>query len=111
MHGEIVDPMTFLEPTLKRNRGWPWPEESLGLSEMVGDTGWCHTCGIPLVGQTGSLTLQVKGMKAAEGAWVPYWRYDSICIAEPLAAEALDRFGLEGRKIAWRWRTDQKPSN
>jgi hypothetical protein len=40
--------MDFVQLDWKRNRGWPWPEDSWGLDSMYGPDGWCHACGIPL---------------------------------------------------------------
>ncbi len=89
--------MDFVELALKRNRGWPWPEHSFGLSSMFGEDGWCHSCGIPLREQSGVLTLQTKGMSDARGAWVPYWRYDAICVSEDLASKITEGFSAELR--------------
>lgn len=32
----------YVEIVLRRNRGWPWPEDSWGLSPMYGEDGWCR---------------------------------------------------------------------
>lgn len=96
--------MRWFEPSLKRNRGWPWPEESFGLSPMFGDDGWCRSCGVPIREQLGSLVLQTKGMSKAEGAWVPYWRYDAICVSGGLASEIGEEFSVELREVEWQGR-------
>jgi hypothetical protein len=88
----------FLE--FRRNRGWPWPEDSFGLTPMYGADGWCRSCGVPNRGQTGSLILQRNGLRA-EGAWVPYWRYDAVCVSATLADELAARFDLEFRPVDW----------
>lgn len=107
MHWGLVD-VRFVELSLKRNRGWPWPEDSFGLSPMFGDDGWCRSCGIPMRAQSGSLVLQTKGMSKAEGAWVPYWQYDAICLSEDLAAEVADRFVVELREVEWHGRGEPR---
>lgn len=84
----------------KKNRGWPWPEDSWGLTPMFGEDGWCHSCGVPNREQTGSIILGRKGMKA-EGAWVPYWRYDAICLAGDVAREVDARFDVELKDVEW----------
>ena len=84
----------------KRNRGWPWPNDSWGLTPMFGEDGWCHSCGVPKHHQSGSLVLQRKGMKV-EGAWMPYWQSDVICLERGVALEAAARFDLETRRVEW----------
>lgn len=84
----------------KRNRGWPWPEDSWGLTPMFGVDGWCHSCGVPRHPQTGSIILQRKRMKV-EGGWVPNWQFDVICVEKVIAEEAAVRFNLELREVAW----------
>lgn len=32
----------YVELHLERNRGWPWPEDSWGLTPTFGEDGWCH---------------------------------------------------------------------
>lgn len=91
----------FVELYMKRNRGWPWPEDSWGLTPMFGEAGWCHSCGVPTGPQTGSLVLQRKSMKV-EGAWVPNWRFDAICLERSVADEAARRFRIDLLNIEWR---------
>lgn len=88
----------YVEIVLRRNRGWPWPEDSYGLTPMFGEDGWCHSCGVPEHAQTGSLVLQRKGLKI-EGAWVPNWQFDAYCVAPLIAGEAAGAFGLTVRQI------------
>jgi hypothetical protein len=83
----------YVEIVLRRNRGWPWPEDSWGLTPMFGGDGWCHACGVPKHEQTGSIVLQRKGLKV-EGAWVPNWQFDAYCLATAVAAKAAERFGI-----------------
>lgn len=90
----------FVQLFWKRNRGWPWPEDSWGLTPMFGEDGWCRSCGVPKHPQTGSMILQRKGMKVA-GAWVPNWRFDVICMELRLADEVSARFGADFRDIGW----------
>src|SRR5260370_5519256 len=66
--------MDFVHLSLRRNRGWPWPEDSWGLDSMYGETGWCHSCGTPLHEQSGSLTLQAGGQSPAPRAGVAHPR-------------------------------------
>ena len=83
----------YAELYFKRNRGWPWPEDSWGLTPMFGEYGWCRSCGVPTHPQTGPLVLQRKGMKV-DGGWVPNWQFDAICLERSVAAEASSRFEL-----------------
>jgi hypothetical protein len=88
---------------LKRNRGWPWPDDSWGLSQMYGDDGWCRSCGVPKGPQTGSLVLSSKGFKASAGAWVPNWRFDAVCLGTDLSEEVEERFpAVSLMPIKWR---------
>lgn len=92
----------FVELRWKRNRGWPWPEASWGLTPMFGEDGWCHSCGVPRHPQTGSLVLERKGFtKGVEGAWIPNWRFDVICLDQSLTEQVADRFDVELRDVAW----------
>ncbi len=90
----------FVGLYFKRNRGWPWPEDSWGLTPMFGEDGRCHSCGVPRHAQTGSIILQRKGVTVA-GAWVPYWRYDVICVECSVAVRAAERFDLNLRRVDW----------
>jgi hypothetical protein len=91
----------FVELYLKRNRGWPWPEDSYGLTPMFGEDGWCHSCGVPLRPQCGSLILQRKGFASVEGAWVPNWQFDAICLEQDLADDVAGRYAVDVRPVAW----------
>lgn len=93
--------MEYVAITLRRNRGWPWPEDSWGLTPMFGEDGWCRICGVPMHEQTGSIVLQRSGLSTIAGAWVPYWQYDVYCLEATLAAEAAARFGVELRPVEW----------
>lgn len=88
----------YVEIILRRNRGWPWPESSWGLTPMYGQEGWCHVCGVPRHPQTGSVILQRKGLKI-EGAWVPNWQFDVYCMAQPIAKAAQEQFGIGLRPV------------
>jgi hypothetical protein len=90
----------FVQLYWKRNRGWPWPEDSWGLTPMFGADGWCHSCGVPKHPQTGSIVLQRRGMKV-EGGWVPNWQFDVICLERTLAEEVSSRFNLHLLKVDW----------
>lgn len=68
---------------------------------MFGENGWCHSCGIPLVPQCGSLTLRSKGLKAGLDAWLPYWRYEAYCFSRVFAEELAADFPLDLRPVAW----------
>lgn len=92
----------FAELTLRRNRGWPWPESSWGLTPMFGEDGWCHTCGVPRRPQSGSLVLERKGFaKGVEGVWVPNWQFDVICLERRLAEAVTQQFDVELRAVEW----------
>ena len=90
----------FVQLYWKRNRGWPWPEDSWGLTPMFGEDGWCRSCGVPKRSQSGSLVLQRKGMKV-EGAWVPNWQFDVICLEQRVAVEVAARFDIQTREVGW----------
>jgi hypothetical protein len=90
----------FVQLYWKRNRGWPWPDESWGLDPMFGEAGWCRSCGTPLRDQSGPLTLRRAGLSPV-GAWVPNWRLDTICLDEAVAGEVRERFRVELREVAW----------
>lgn len=91
----------FVVLELRRNRGWPWPEDSLGLTPMFGEDGRCRACGIPLRDQSGSIVLERRGFDRLEGAWVPHWRFDAYCLEQSLAENAARRFKLQMRPVAW----------
>lgn len=84
----------------KRNRGWPWPVDSYGLTPMFGEDGWCHACGVPKHPQTGSIVLERKGLTVS-GAWVPNWQFDVICLEQSLADEVGKHFDVELRPVEW----------
>jgi hypothetical protein len=90
----------FVELSLRRNRGWPWPEDSWGLTPMFGEKGWCHSCGVPRHDQTGNMVLQAKGFSVA-GAWMPNWQFDAICLERELAERIADDFRVELRDVDW----------
>src|SRR5688572_30295089 len=91
----------YAELSFKRNRGWPWPEDSWGLTPMFGEDGWCHSCGTPQRRQCGSLILQRKGFDSLDGAWVPNWQFDAICLEQPLADEVAGRYSVDICPVAW----------
>jgi hypothetical protein len=90
----------FVRLFWKRNRGWPWPDDSWGLGPMFGDQGWCRGCGIPFHDQSGSMVLRRSGLKV-EGAWVPNWRFDAVCVEARVAADVANRFRVTVRPVAW----------
>ncbi|WP_448811811.1 hypothetical protein [Agromyces bauzanensis] len=69
---------------------------------MFGEDGWCHACGMPLREQFGPVTLQRKGLATAPGSWVPYWRYDIICLEQSLADKVAAVFSVQLMAVAWR---------
>lgn len=91
----------YVEITPRRNRGWPWPDESWGLTPMYGEDGWCRTCGVPKHEQTGSIVLQRKGLTSASGGWVPNWQFDVYCLDANLALTAAEQFGVRLRPVQW----------
>lgn len=93
--------MQYVEITLRRNRGWPWPEQSWGLTPMYGEEGWCRACGVPKHEQTGSIVLQRKGLTSVCGGWVPNWQFDVYCLDADLAATAAKRFEVALRPVRW----------
>jgi hypothetical protein len=90
----------FVNLHVRAERGYPWPEDSFGLTPMYGDDGWCRGCGMPHRSQSGSLVLQRKGLGDAR-AWVPNWRFDTICVEERLAEQLAARFRLDLRPVGW----------
>lgn len=84
----------------KKNRTWPWPEDSYGLTPIFGEDGWCRSCGVPQHEQTGALILQAKNQRAT-GAWVPNWLFDVICMEASLATELQEKFGVSVREVQW----------
>ena len=92
----------FVDLELRQNRGWPWPEDSWGLTPMYGEDGWCRSCGVPTRPQSGSLILQRKGFGSVKGAWVPNWQFDAYCLARSLAERiAAAGFALPLIPIEW----------
>lgn len=89
----------FVELHLKRNCGWPWPEDSWGLTPMYGEDGWCRSCGVPMRPQCGELVLQTKELNG-EGAWVPNWQFDAVCLSADLASQ-VRRWDVELRPVVW----------
>ncbi|MBB5789407.1 hypothetical protein [Jiangella mangrovi] len=85
----------------RRNRGWPTPEDSYGLTPMYGADGWCRGCGVSLREQTGSIVLRSKGLTGAQGAWIPYWRTNVLCMQRSLGEDLAGRFGLRLRPVVW----------
>lgn len=94
--------MTHYYRRAVRLRGKPWPEASSGLVPMFGEGGWCVSCGTEHDEQTGPLTLQARSMKVVDGAWVPSWQINVLCLSAAVGAEAVERFGLVTRPVAWR---------
>lgn len=101
----------FVDLSWKRNRGWPWPEDSWGLGPMFGDDGWCHVCGTPLRAQCGPLTLSRRGLTPLTGGWVPNWHFDAICLEGSVAKEVTSRgFSVDLREVAWQGRSPGEAS-
>lgn len=92
----------FVQLYWKRNRGWPWPEDSWGLDPMFGTDGWCHSCGIPLRDQCGPLTLKRASLAPLVGGWVPNWRFDTVCLESSIAARVVERFRVQLRDVQWK---------
>jgi hypothetical protein len=89
----------FVVLSAKRNRGWPWPEDSWGLAPMYGADGWCRSCCVPRHPRRGSLILQRKSFKV-HGAWSPYWQW-GICLEAELAYEIAAAFRVELMDVKW----------
>jgi hypothetical protein len=45
--------------------------------------------------------LQRRGFARVEGAWVPNWQFDAICLEQSLAETAGARFALDLLPVAW----------
>lgn len=67
---------------------------------MFGDDGWCRSCGVPKHEQTSGIVLQSRGLKV-EGAWVPNWQFDAICLERSVADDATKRFRLDLFPVEW----------
>ncbi|MFI6097475.1 hypothetical protein ACIA8G_18080 [Lentzea sp. NPDC051213] len=91
----------FVELEWKRNWGWPWPEDSWGLTPRFGEDGWCRSCGVPQRAQSGSLVLRKKGKTGPPAAWVPNWQFDVVCLERSLAEEIGAKFDIELCEVAW----------
>ena len=92
----------FVGLQYRRNRGWPWPDDSWGLTPMYGSDGWCPSCGVPRRQQSGSLVLKRSGFaKGVVGAWVPNWQFDVICVEWAIAEVVAQRFSVELREVVW----------
>lgn len=76
-----------------RHRGWPWPEESWGMTPMFGESGWCRSCGVPNRPQLGGVVLSGGGSKL-KGVWVPNLRFDAFCVGGDVVEKVSSRFGL-----------------
>lgn len=95
-------PWDYVDLELWRNRGWPWPEDSYGLTPMYGEDGWCRSCGVPRRNQCGSLILQRRGFGSVEGVWVPNWQFDALCLERTVAERAREAgFGLPLLPVEW----------
>ena len=68
---------------------------------MFGEDGWCHSCGVTLKPQTGSMILQRKGLAKPEGAWLPYFKPNAICLDRSLAEKVRERFQVELLEVHW----------
>lgn len=90
----------WLEP--RRNRGWPWPEGSYGLTPMYGEDGWCRGCGIPLVHQLGSIVLKRSSRDNFAGAWLPNWQFEAFCVDGKLGAELVGSYRVRTLPVGWR---------
>jgi hypothetical protein len=89
----------FVALSAKRNRGWPWPDDSWGLAPMYGAEGWCRSCCVPRQPRRGSLILQRKRFKV-QGAWSSYWHW-GICLEAELADEIAAAFRVELMDVKW----------
>jgi hypothetical protein len=70
---------------------------------MYGEDGWCRSCGVPKGPQVGSLVLQSKAFKASDGAWMPNWRFDVVCLGSELSDEVAERFpSVSLMPVEWR---------
>lgn len=78
--------------------GWPWPEASWGLDPLYGPEGWCHACGTPRHGQTGSLVLEARKFPTGP-VWVPNWRFDCVGVSAEIAPEVARRFRVPMRDV------------
>lgn len=85
----------------RKNRGWPWPESSFGLTPMYGEDGWCPACGVPNREQRGSLILKRNGFAKVRGAWTPFGMDDTICLERSLAEEVSARFDVKLWPVSW----------
>jgi hypothetical protein len=69
---------------------------------MFGEDGWCRSCGVPRDAQSGNLVLRREGFKRIDGAWMPNWQFDVLCLERELAERIADKFRVELRDVDWR---------
>jgi len=50
--------------------------------------------------QTGQLVLRRSGLTVT-GGWVPYWRFDTLCVEASVAERIAERFDVELRPVGW----------
>jgi hypothetical protein len=67
---------------------------------MFGEDGWCHSCGVPLREQVGSLVMQRRGLTVA-GVWMPNWKSDAPCMTLEIANEVRSLFRVDLREVKW----------
>ncbi len=73
--------------------GWPWPDDSWGMSPVYGEDGWCRSCGVPKHEQTGSLVIRATKFPTS-AFWTPNWMFDQLCVRLPDAQALLARHEL-----------------
>ena len=73
--------------------GWPWPDESWGMSPVYGADGWCRACGVPKHEQTGSLVMRASKFPTS-AFWMPNWLFDRLCVRLPDALAVIDAYAL-----------------
>ena len=61
---------------------------------MYGEDGWCHSCGVALREQTGSMIVKIPPKAVPIGVWTPNWQFDSQVLSEDLAAMVASRFSV-----------------
>ena len=72
-----------------------------GLDPMYGPDGWCHSCGTPCSEQGGRLRLRRADLSPVPPAWVPNWRFDTICLEGSVAARLGRDFRIKLREVEW----------
>lgn len=99
-HTDLVTAQTdeWVGLSSRSTPGWPWPEDSYGMSPLYGEHGWCRGCGTPFAEQAGYLVIQGHGFPKSD-VWMPNWLFDVVCVSASLADEIRRTFQVTLREV------------